>query len=591
MKNRQHGQIRGFYTAGMVGAFALTWLLPATRLSAEEWVDRSAIHQIKQEGLRRSKVMDYASMLTDVHGPRLTGSPNLRAAGEWARKTMQELGLQNAHLEPWGPFGRGWSQEYFEAHVVGPQRFSLVGFPKAWTPSTSGRVSGEVIMVSSLSREEDLKAWEGKLKGKFVFFAPVRPAPPPFQAAAKRLTDQELADLAFESDPGRTGPRLPGMGQQPGEGGSGEGGQPPAPPPLPLYMSPREPGPNTPPSGEGEQRRAFVARRMKFLIDQGVLAVIEPGRGDSGVFVVSSGGPRDRKEPPVLPQVVLTMDHYNRIARLLAKKMPVTIEMEVRNRFHDDDPMSFNVIADLPGTDKRSELVMLGAHLDSWHAGTGATDNAAGAAIVMEALRILKATGLKLRRTVRLGLWSGEEQGLYGSRAYVKAHFADPADMKPKPEHARLSAYFNLDNGTGAIRGIFAQSNDAVVPIFEGWSAPLRSLGVATVSPRNTGGTDHLPFDAVGIPGFQFIQDPVDYQSRTHHTNLDTYERLVPNDMMKNAVVMATFAYHAANRAERLPRKPMPKPPERRPAGNPPTAQPPAAPTSQAQTPPSTTGL
>jgi carboxypeptidase Q len=383
------------------------------------------------------------------------------------------------------------------------------------------------------------------------------------------------------------------MGGGQGEGG-GEGGQPAAAPQLPLYMAPREPGPNgPPPGGEGDQRRGFVARRMKFLLAEGVLAVLEPGRGDSGVFVVSSGGPRDRKEPPVVPQVVLTMDHYNRIARLLDRKMPVTIEMEMRNRFHDEDPMSFNVIADLPGTDKRSELVMLGAHLDSWHAGTGATDNAAGVAVVMEAVRILKATGVKLRRTVRVGLWTGEEQGIYGSRAYVKAHFADPADMKPKPDHARLSAYFNLDNGTGAVRGIFAQSNDAVVPIFEDWCAPLRSLGVTTVSPRNTGGTDHLPFDAVGVPGFQFIQDPVDYQSRTHHTNLDTYERLVANDMMKNAVVMATFAYHAANRAERLPRKPMPKAPDRRPPatqtpGRQPTAQPPAPPATQASTAPGT---
>ena len=591
MYTRHHRSVRGSFRP----IFGLALLLPAIPAAADEPVDRGAIHQIKQEGLRRSKVMDYASMLTDVHGPRLTGSPNLRASAEWAKKTFQDLGLSQPHLEAWGPFGRGWSQEYFEAHVVTPQRFFLVGFPKAWTPGTTGRVSGEVVMVSSLSREEDLKAWEGKLKGKFLFLAPARQAPPPFQAAARRLTDQELADLAFESDPGRVGPRLPGMSGQPGDGAADEGGAPPTPPTLPLYMAPpRESSGGTPPAGENAERRAFVARRMKFLLDQGVLAVLEPGRGDSGVFVVSSGGPRDRKEPPVVPQVVLTMDHYNRIARLLAKKMPVTIEMDVRNRFHDDDPMAFNVIADLPGTDKRSELVMLGAHLDSWHAGTGATDNAAGVAVVMEAVRILKATGLKLRRTVRVGLWTGEEQGIHGSRAYVKAHFADPSDMKPKPEHGRLAAYFNLDNGTGAIRGIFAQSNDAVVPIFEDWCAPLRSLGVTTVSPRNTGGTDHLPFDQVGLPGFQFIQDPVDYQSRTHHTNLDTYERLVPNDMMKNAVVMASFAYHAANRAERLPRKPMPRPPERRSPATPtqpqPTAQPPTPPNTQAAA-PAATGL
>jgi hypothetical protein len=584
MNNRHRRTMEAKQIAAvLVGPLALA-LFFTTPVSAEESVDRNAIHIIKQEGLRRSKVMEYSSWLTDVYGPRLTGSPNLRAAAEWARKAFTEAGLTQAHLEPWGPFGRGWSQEYFEAHVVSPQRFSLVGFPKAWTPSTNGRVSGEVVMVPSLAREEDLKAWEGKLKGKFVFLAQPRPAPAPFVAAGKRLSDQELSDLSFESDPARVGPSLPGMGGgQPSEQSAQPAFQ--GPPQLPLYMSPREPGAEGPPPGGGEMERgrAFVARRMKFLIDQGALALIEPGRGDSGVFVVSSGGPRDRKEPPVLPQVVLTMDHYNRIARILAKKLPVTVEMDVRNRFHDDDPMAFNVVADIPGTDKRSEMVMLGAHLDSWHAGTGATDNAAGSAVVMEAARILKASGLKLRRTVRVALWTGEEQGIYGSRAYVKGHFADPNDMKLKPEHARLAAYFNLDNGTGAIRGIFAQSNDAVVPIFESWIAPLHSLGVTTVSPRNTGGTDHLSFDRVGLPGFQFIQDPVDYQSRTHHTNLDTYERLIPNDMMKNAVVMAAFVYEAANRNDRLPRKPLPKPPERRPNQPQPTAQPPGAlPSTQA---------
>jgi carboxypeptidase Q len=299
--------------------------------------------------------------------------------------------------------------------------------------------------------------------------------------------------------------------------------------------------------------------------------------------IVGGGGPRDARQPPVIPQIVLEMEHYGRIARALARKVPVSIEMDVRNRFHDQDPSSFNVLAELPGRDKRAEVVMLGAHLDSWHAGTGATDNAAGVAIVVEAARILKTLALPLRRTVRVALWTGEEQGLYGSRAYVKAHFADRKLMKPLPEHGRLSAYFNLDNGTGAIRGVFAQSNDAAIPILESWCAPLKSLGVSTVSPRNTRGTDHIAFDEVGLPGFQFIQDPVDYSSRTHHTNVDTYERLQAGDLMKNAAVVASFAYHAANRAERLPRKPMPRPPA--PAAKPAPAAPraPAAPAPQAQ--------
>jgi carboxypeptidase Q len=557
---------------------------------AGEPVDLGVLHQIKQEALRRSKLMEVASTLTDVHGPRLTGSPQLRAAGDYLVKNLRAAGLKDARLEKWGPFGRGWSQEHFEAHITAPHRFALVGYPKAWTPGTAGRVSGEAIQVT-LNREEDLKTWEGKLKGKFVLMAPAREPAAPFSAQAKRLTDAELADLTFEADPNRAGPRLPGLSGSGAPGGGQDSGPEAAPPQpgqaLPLYMSPPDPDSNRGEGGNRAANRSFVAKRMKFLIDQGVLAVLEPGRGDAGFMIVGGGGPRDPKEPPVIPQIVVATEHYGRIVRTLAKKLPVTIEMDVRNKFHDEDQSSFNVIADLPGRDKRAEVVMLGAHLDSWHSGTGATDNAAGVAIVVEAARILATLGLPLRRTVRVALWTGEEQGLHGSRAYVKAHFADRKLLKPLPEHARLSAYFNLDNGTGAIRGVFAQSNDAAIPIFEAWCAPLKSLGVTTVSPRNTGGTDHLAFDEVGLPGFQFIQDPVDYSSRTHHTSVDTYERLQAGDLMKNAAVVAAFAYHAANRADRLPRKPMPKLPPRaqpaRPAPAPPAPGRPATPTPQAQ--------
>jgi len=545
--------------AALIVAIGAPALRPA--LAAEN-VDLGAIQQIKDEGLHRSKVMEYASYLTDVYGPRLTGSPTLRQAAEWAVKALREAGLSNPHLETWGPFGRGWTQERFVAHVTSPQRFALLGFPRAWTPGTNGPVSGEAVMLS-LARAEDLEPWHGKLKGKYVLLTPPREAAPPFQAPGKRLTDAELADLARDADPARPQARA---------GGAGPGGAPPG--PVPLYLPPPESGAPARPTFAAE--RAFAAKRMKFLIDEGVVAVLEPGRGDAGLFVVGAGGPRDGSEKNVPPQIVLGIEHYGRIARLLEKKFPVTIEMDVKNDFPDSGPSSFNVIGELPGTDKRDEVVMLGAHLDSWHAGTGATDNAAGSAAVMEALRILKATGLRLRRTVRLGLWTGEEQGLLGSRAYVKAHFADRQTMKVRPEHARFAGYFNLDNGTGAIRGVYAQSNDAVIPIFEAWLTPLHSLGATTVSPRNTGGTDHLSFDAVGLPGFQFIQDPVDYESRTHHTNVDTYERLQPADMMKNAVALAAFAYHAANRAEKLPRKPLPKPENRS------RPQPPSAPVSPA---------
>jgi hypothetical protein len=497
------------------------------------------------------------------------------------------MGLANAHLDPWGPFGRGWSQEHVVVNVTSPQRYALTGYSKAWTPGTNGPVSGEAVMVT-LATDEDLQKWKGKLKGKFVLLTPPREAATSFQPAARRLTDVELGSLAQEPEPGRPAQRIPTAAAQQQQQGDPE---PQA--GLPLYMSPPDPGspPRTPPTpGRNPAAdRAFVAKRMKFLVEEGVLAVLEPGRGDAGLFIVSSGGPRNAGEPAVVPQIVVAIEHYGRMARTLARNIPVTIEADVRNKFHDGDPMSYNVIADLPGTDLRNEVVMLGAHLDSWHSGTGATDNAAGSVVAMEAIRILKTSGVRLRRTVRIGLWSGEEEGLLGSRAYVKAHFADRATMKLLPEHGRISGYYNLDNGTGAIRGIYAQSNDAVIPIFESWCGPFRSLGVTTVSPRNTGSTDHVAFDDVGIPAFQFIQDPVDYQSRTHHTNVDTYERLVPGDLMKNSVVMATFVYQTANRPARLPRKPLPPPRERnRSTPRPPApAAPPAVSSGSTAKPPS----
>ena len=302
---------------------------------------------------------------------------------------------------------------------------------------------------------------------------------------------------------------------------------------------------------------------MAFYAQEGVVAVLEPGTGrnDHGAILVQ--GPsqnRDPKEPLTAAQIVVASEHYNRIARLLERDMRVTIELNVQNRFVDDTLEAFNVIAEIPGTDRADEIVMLGAHFDSWHAGTGATDNAAGSAAMMEAMRILKATGVRMRRTVRLALWTGEEQGLLGSRAYVKQQFGDRVTMQLKPAHAKLSAYFNHDNGTGAIRGVYLQGNEAVRPIFAAWMEPLRSLGMTTLTIRNTGGTDHLPFDEVGLPGFQFIQDPVEYSTYSHHTNMDVYDRIQAQDMMKNAVIIASFVYHAANRDALLPRKALPRP-------------------------------
>ena len=295
-------------------------------------------------------------------------------------------------------------------------------------------------------------------------------------------------------------------------------------------------------------------------MSEGVAATIEPGRGDGGTVFVQSGGSRNASDPPSVPQIVMAVEHYNRLVRILDKKIPVSLELDVKNTFYDSDLNAFTVVGEIPGTDKADELVMIGAHFDSWHTGTGATDNAAGSAVMMEAMRILKATGLRLRRTVRIGLWTGEEEGILGSRAYVTEHFADRTTMETKPAHAKFSGYFNVDNGTGAIRGVYLQGNEAIAPVFRAWMEPFKNLGMTTLTIRNTGGTDHLSYDAVGLPGFQFIQDPIEYDSRTHHSNMDVYDRVQAADMMQNAVIVASFVYHAANRDDLLPRKPMPRP-------------------------------
>ena len=297
-----------------------------------------------------------------------------------------------------------------------------------------------------------------------------------------------------------------------------------------------------------------------ILQDQYDAAMLDFSRGDGGTLFVQSGGSRDPKDPPVPTQVVIAVEHYGRIVRTLDKKIPVTLQMDIDNKFYDNDLNGFNVIGEIRGADKADEVVMVGAHFDSWHSGTGATDNGAGSAVMMEAMRILKTTGLKLRRTVRIGLWGGEEQGLLGSKEYIKAHYGDPATMQLKPEHAKFDGYFNVDNGTGAIRGVYLQGNEAAAPIFQAWMEPFHNMGMTTLTIRNTGGTDHLSYDAVGLPGFQFIQDEVEYDTRTHHSNMDVYERIQPNDMMRNAVIVASFVYDAANREEKLPRKPLPKP-------------------------------
>lgn len=497
---------------------------PPVHAQAYEPVDLDALYLIKREGLDRSQIMDVMSWLTDVHGPRLTGSPNLQRAADYASEQLRTWELLNITQEVWGQFGQGWTNDRFYAHALEPQAYPLVGYAKAWTPGTNGTVVGEAVRVT-IETDADFERYRGQLAGKFVLTSAVPEAPALFDAPARRYTDDELAALARQPPPRRQ---------------------------------------RTPRRRRGD--REFPQRRMAFFLEEGVAALLEPGPnpatrgGETGAVWVQGGGSRDPDGSAVAPQVVLQTEHYGRIARTLDKDLSVTLELQVRNTFHTETLDAFNLIAEIPGTDKADEVVMLGAHFDSWHAGTGATDNAAGSAVMMEAMRILKAIGLPMRRTVRVALWTGEENGLLGSRAYVATHFGNPQTMELTPEHDRLSGYFNMDNGTGLIRGVYLQGNEAISPVFEAWMEPLASLGMTTLSIRDTGGTDHLAFDALGLPGFQFIQDPVEYRTRTHHTNLDLYERAQPTDLMHNAVIVASFAYHTANREARLARKPLPQP-------------------------------
>ncbi|MDQ6893704.1 MAG: M20/M25/M40 family metallo-hydrolase [Acidobacteriota bacterium] len=519
---------------------ASTLLLPAASFPGQEPVDLDAVTRIREEGLRHSKVMEIASGLMDGVGPRLTGSPKMKEANDWTRRKLEEMGLSNAHLESWGPFGRGWSYEKASVRMLRPDSAQLLAIPEAWTPSTAGAVSGSAFHLKAAS-VEDLDQFKGKLAGKVVFFGDLREVKLHEKAESSRYDSKELEDLERYE----------------------------------IAAAPRF-------NREEFRKRRQLRRAVdKFLAQEKALAIVVPARSDAGVLGVQSAGAWRKSEPvSTLPDVVMAVEHYGRIVRLLDRKEEVAVELDIRTRITDEDQLQYDTIAEIPGTDKRGEVVMIGAHLDSWHAGTGATDNGAGVAATMEAMRILKAVGVHPKRTIRIGLWSGEEQGLLGSQAYVTSHFATRPTAQPgspqddfgaynrpmtgpigvKPEYAKLSAYFNLDNGTGKIRGIYAQENAAAVPIFESWIAPLKDLGVTAVTMRNTGSTDHVAFDIVGLPGFQFIQDEIEYETLTHHTNQDTYERLQREDLMQASVVIACFAYQAAMRDGLMPRKPLPTP-------------------------------
>jgi carboxypeptidase Q len=523
---------------------------------ATESIDLNAYNAIREEELQHSHVLDYAGGLMDGIGPRLTGSPNMEKANAWTRDQLTKMGCVNAHLEDWGEFGMGWQQLSTSVRMTEPDTAIFVAQATPWSPSTNGPLTAQATVVV-INEEGDIAKYKGKLSGKIVFLGAMRDVPVPEKPLFERYSEKDLKDLET----------LPVTGVDA----------------------------DTQMRLERYLKRAKLSRLvLPFLTEEKVAGVVVPSRdgengGGTGIIFDDNGAALGRtpykKETAVpFPVVVTQIENYGRVFRLLENHVPVSVEMNVATKFTGDHEHGFDTVAEIPGTDPRlkDEVVMVGGHLDSWIAGTGATDNGAGSIVAMEVMRILNALKIKPRRTVRIALWSGEEEGLFGSKGYATQHFGSaPLSTAPdqmqmpefmrkvagplelKPEQKMISAYFNVDNGTGKARGIYTQGNSAVDGIFEQWMAPLRDLGVTAITNRNTGGTDHLSFDAVGIPGFQFIQDPMDYDSRTHHSNMDTYERLQPADLKQLAVVEAIFVYNAAMRDKMIPRKPLPHP-ERR---------------------------
>lgn len=515
---------------------------------------KETIEKIKDEGLNRSQVMQISGYLTDVIGGRMTGSPAMKRANEWTRDKMKSWGMQNSEIEAWGEFGRGWSLRKFSAQITSPETFPLIAYPNAWSPSTNGEITAEVVLLEAQT-DADLEKYRGKLRGKIVLISNLRELKADFEGLGKRLLDRELLELANAVDPS-TIPTQPRSAEQ-----------------INRFM----------------QRFVQNAKRAKFLLDEGASMLISNSfAGSGGTLFVSAASvandiPADplkliakdllrpyqkEAESKMLPQMTLASEDYNRLVRMLKQGEKLQMTVDLQTQYHDEDLQGYNTIAEIPGTDLKDEIVMLGGHLDSWHSSTGATDNAAGCAVAMEAVRILMASGLKPRRTIRIALWSGEEQGLLGSRNYVFKHFGIRDDINPLffgntqlgslvkgKSYDKLSAYYNLDNGTGKIRGVYQQGNTAVTPIFRQWLLPFKEMGANTLTLADTFGTDHLSFDAVGIPSFQFIQDEIEYDTRTHHSNQDNFDRLQAEDLKQASIIMAAFVYQTAMMNETLPRK------------------------------------
>lgn len=505
-----------------------------------EPVDTATISKIKQEGLQRSKLMNNLSILTDVYGPRLTLSPNFRKAAEYAKATLEGYGLQNVQIDYWGEeFGRGWELKKFTLQTLEPMTTPIIAYPKAWTHGIKGTVTADAVYLD-VKTEADLAKYKGRLKDKIVLFSAPVAVKPGFTADARRFNDSTLLAMSNAGAP------LEG-----GQGGFG---------------------------GLNRAAQQLTYAKWDFCMKEGAIAVFEPSpsaRLEDGTLLVGAAtipyppdvpqASRARAQhanaPKTLPQVVVSDEHYNRMVRQIQQGSNVKLELSLETEF-TAAAQGFNVMGEIPGSDLKDEVVMIGAHLDSWHAGTGATDNGAGSAVMMEAMRILKQVGTQPRRTIRVALWGGEEQGLLGSRSYVKRTLGERLDKAApydsivlKPAAQKLSCYFNMDNGTGKYRGVYLQGNESVRNIFRAWLQPFEKMGTSTLTLRNTGSTDHVPFDAIGIPGFQFIQDPIEYSTRTHHTNMDVFDKVLEADLKHNAVVTAAFAWSAANRPGLLPRK------------------------------------
>lgn len=521
-----------------IAALSLALMMAAPALAQP--VNLDVMSKIRQEAYYRSQVMQHLGTLTEDIGPRLTNSPGMTKANAWARGKFNEWGLSKVQDDPFEDFGRGWEFKAASVEMLGPRTFPLHALPKAWTPGTNGPVEGDVVALT-LKTSDDLAKQKGKLKGKIVFLSELREYKPGVEPDQRRLDDAGLAALQTFSIPAN-----------------------------------RE-ADNAKRLKDFRDREKFGRELNQFLMDEGVLATVSISGWDNGIIRVGGGGSRRAGEAVGVPDLAMIAEHYNPIMRALKRNEKVRLRVDVDARYTSDtNDAGYNTLAEIPGTSKADEVVMLGAHMDSWHTGTGANDNAAGVAVMMEAMRILKAIGVKPKRTIRVALWSGEEQGLIGSANYVAKTFASyplstkpedadlPKSLRPrtgpmqrKPAYDKFSVYFNMDNGSGKFRGIYAQENLAAMPIFEEWFKPFNDVGAKTIVSRNTGSTDHISFDRVGLPGFQFVQDGLDYFTNVHHSHLDTYDHASEADLKHNAAIVAAFVYNAAMRDERMPRKPV----------------------------------